>query len=272
MDYQDDCLSIGLKELHGSNVVDVNKRNHIYTSYSEVDAKNSYGKGMTVTRVLPDLVVDRTDILSKIKNKYFDLVVYGSIWRCNDYLNDVLENYNVNRIAVIDGEDHHHIHQSVNYDVKYFKRELYSEDTRLNPISFALPTSKFRPTFNKTKEYAFITPLDINTYIYDSEEDYYKDYKEAMFGVTCKKAGWDSMRHYEIMGNGCIPIFLDIDNCPNRILTFFPKSNCVEVKKLLDSGENPTKVFEENYPYFLTHMQENNTTSALAKRFIDLFL
>lgn len=76
VDYQDDCLFIGLRELFGEEVVDYNKRSHNYVSYPEQEAKKLYGMGMTVTRVLPELEVDRTDITSKIKNKYFDYIVY----------------------------------------------------------------------------------------------------------------------------------------------------------------------------------------------------
>lgn len=268
MDYQDDCLFIGLKELYGSNVVDVNKRNHVYTSFSEQDAKNSYGKGMTVTRVLPDLNVDRTEITQKIKNKYFDLIVYGSIWRCSDYFYEVLENYSVDRIAVVDGEDHSLIHQSFKYGVKYFKRELYSNDNNILPISFALPTTKINFNKDKIKDFSFITPLDVSTYIYDSEEMYYRDYNESRFGVTTKKGGWDCLRHYEILGNGCIPIFIDIENCPNRTLINFPKKLCEEVKSLIEKN-NKEAIYKDYIEQFETHFFQNNTTSALAKYFFN---
>ena len=79
VDYQNDAVLIGLKELFGADVVDYNKQEHNYTTYDAEKASKLYGMGMTVTRVLPDLEVDRTDITSKIKNKYFDYIVYGSI-------------------------------------------------------------------------------------------------------------------------------------------------------------------------------------------------
>ena len=93
VDYQNDCLLIGLKELFGASVVDYNKQSHNYITYNEQAAKKLYGKGMSVSRVLPDLEVDRTDITSKIKNKYFDYIVYGSIWRCSDYINKILQTF-----------------------------------------------------------------------------------------------------------------------------------------------------------------------------------
>ena len=57
VDYQNDCLLIGLKELFGSDVVDVNKQHHNYDSFPAEYANRMYGRGFTLTRVLPDLIV-----------------------------------------------------------------------------------------------------------------------------------------------------------------------------------------------------------------------
>lgn len=222
VDYQDDCLSIGLKELFGSDVVDYNKRSHIYTTYDSNAASKLYGMGMSVTRVLPDLEVDRTDITSKIKNKYFDYIVYGSIWRCSDYINEILKYYPPSKVIAVDGEDETNIHPVYDLGILYFKRELTFSKERLFPISFALPTSKIYTKTLKTKLLAHITPLDKSTYIYKNEADYYKDYRDSYFAITCKKAGWDCMRHWEIIGNGCIPIFIDLDKCPKETLANYP--------------------------------------------------
>ena len=91
VDYQNDCLLIGLREMFGADVVDYNKQLHNYDTYDPIAASKLYGKGMTVTRVLPDIAIDRTDITSKIKNKYYDYIVYGHIWRFNGYLNDLID-------------------------------------------------------------------------------------------------------------------------------------------------------------------------------------
>lgn len=267
IDYQNDCLLIGLKELYGSDVVDFNKQHHIYDTYNQDATNLLYGKGMTVTRVLPDLDVDRTDITSKIRNKYFDLIVYGSIWRCNDHIQKILESYNKNKIIVIDGEDETNIHETYNLGIIYFKRELIYKKDRLFPISFAIPTNKLDFTTSKTKDFSFITPLNKDTYIYIKEEDYYNDYKEARLGVTLKKAGWDCMRHYEILANGCLPYFVDISKCPEQTMTTFPKHLCIELKELLKTRSSE-QVYSELSPKFQQHVQHNNTTQALAKYFL----
>lgn len=268
VDYQDDCLFIGLRELFGADVVDFNKREHSYQAFDEQKAKNLYGMGMSVSKILPDLEVDRTDITNKIKNRYFDYIVYGSIWRCNDYINKILQYYPKNQIIAVDGEDETNIHKCFDLGILYFKRELQFKHERLFPISFAMPTNKGFFNKDKTKAFSFITPLNRQTYIYNNEKDYYKDYQDAQFGVTLKKAGWDCMRHYEIMSNGCIPYFINIEKCPESTMTHFPKTLCKQVN---DSFKHLTseQIYNKFINQFEEHFKQNNTTQALAKYFIN---
>lgn len=268
VDYQNDCLLIGLKELFGSSVVDINKQQHNYTSFNEEQATKLYGKGMTVTRVLEDLNVDRSDITSKIKNKYFDFVVYGSVWRCSDYFDQIYEIYG-KKIILVDGEDHSYLHNYSKLQVPYFKRELIFDSSSVFPISFAMPTSKgcFEKT-QKIKEFSNITPLNPATYVYNNEADYYKDYQTSYFGETKRKAGWDCLRHYEILGNGCIPYFFDIDKCPNQTMIHFPKTLCINVIESLKK-EKEKEVYEKFINKFESYFNENNTTLALAKYFVN---
>ena len=93
------------------------------------------------------------------------------------------------------------------------------------PITFAIPEEKIVDYIKiKTKILAHIIPGDRTTYIFNDEQSYYEDYRTSMFALTMKKAGWDCMRHLEIMANGCIPYFLNIDNCPEYILYLYPKN------------------------------------------------
>jgi hypothetical protein len=267
LDYQDDCLFIGLKELFGCDVVDVNKKHHSYNTFSQ-NLENFHGKGMTVTKVLEDLEVDRDDISNKIKNKYFDYVIYGSITRCKDFLDEVLEKYSKNKIIFIDGEDNSSINPIHKFGNPYFKRELTVSNQNIFPISFAIPTCKVNFNKNKIKDKAFITPKDLSTYIYKDETSYYNDYNEAKFGFTMKKAGWDCLRHYEIMANGCIPYFDNIENCPNLTMTSFPKQLCIDAKNDLKIM-SPSKVYDKYITHLEVHFFENNTTKINSKKFID---
>lgn len=273
VDYQDDCLSIGLKELFGADVVDVNKREHIYHTYDKNKALTLYGKGMSVTRVLPDLKVDRTDIGSKIKNRYFDLIVYGSIWRCNSDIEQVLQYYPKNRVIVVDGEDETHINNAYDLGIPYFKRELIYNTTNLFPISFAIPTNKLTKNTTKTRAFAICDPMDRSTYIYNTEEDYYNGYREACFGKTMKKAGWDCMRHYEILANDCIPMFFSLRQCPEKTMTTFPKELFYELENSLGGKHTyPAhyyNVYEEYKERFREHTEKYCTTKTLAQYVIN---
>lgn len=264
VDYQNDCLLIGLKELFGSDVVDYNKQSHNYDTYDEQAAKKLYGMGMSVTRVLPDLEVDRTDITTKIKNKYFDYIIYGSIWRCNDYIETILKYYPKNKVIAIDGEDETNIHEVFNLGILYFKRELEYKHERLFPISFAMPTTKVNFVKDKTRDVAICNPTDRSSYIYKNEKDYYEGYQESRVGITIKKAGWDCMRHYEILANGCLPYFININKCPDLTMVSFPKQLCIDLMNNAKIVNVPT-LYDQFADKFKDHFLEHNTTNALAK-------
>lgn len=272
VDYLNDCLLIGLKELFGVKVVDFNKQLHNYKSYDPEAALKLYGKGFSVTRVLDDLDVDRSNLTEKIKQRFFDLIVYGSIWRCSDHLDEILKYYSPSEIAVVDGEDETHIHPCIAKGILYFKRELLDPAISKNifPISFAIPTSKVNfVTTGKTCITAPLIPGDVSTYIYRNEDDYYKMYQKSQFGLTFKKAGWDCMRHYEVIGNGCLPRFRDIENCPPYIMVNFPKKECFEI--LQKWGPNRAfndHLYNEYSEVFKERLFKDLTTFALGNYFI----
>jgi hypothetical protein len=49
---------------------------------------------------------------------------------------------------------------------------------------------------------------------YASELEYFRGIARSRFAVTCKRAGWDCMRHYEIAACGCVPCFRFLDRKP----------------------------------------------------------
>jgi hypothetical protein len=106
----------------------------------------------------------------------------------------------------------------------------------ISPISFSIPEEKLCAFENaytcKTKILSNLIPGDTTTYIYNTEEDYYNEYKKSYFATTTKKAGWDCMRHYEILANGCIPYFIDIEQCPPRTMHLCPKQLFLEANAL----------------------------------------
>jgi len=105
----------------------------------------------------------------------------------------------------------------------------------LHPITFSIPKEKIDEKENeKTKILSDLIPGDTSTYIYNTEEEYYNEYKKSYFAITKLKAGWDCMRHYEIIANGCIPYFIDIENCPKNTMYLLPKEKLIEANKLYD--------------------------------------
>ncbi len=101
------------------------------------------------------------------------------------------------------------------------------------PIGFSIASQKVVSSIpKKDKDFAYIIPGDKKTYIYYDEGEYYKDYQRSYFGITKKKAGWDCMRHYEILANGCIPYFLDIDKCSPQTMHFIPRKLIKEAMSL----------------------------------------
>ena len=253
-DYMSDLLLHGLRDLYGKDVIDYPGCWHLYKDELKkrnYDEKKFWGKGFTIKNILDEFnLIDRENIQQKIKNKYFDLVIYGSIRRSSVFLEDVIE-YNNNCIFV-DGEDDTYIETKYSNLGLYFKRELLIKNTKIRPISFAIPKLKIIDEIDKEPKnlLAPLIPGKLNTYIYDSESSYYQMYKKSIFALTYKKAGWDCLRHYEIMMNGCIPLFLDIENCPIDSITTLPKQKFQQIFKEFSNIlklYNPFKIFKKKH-------------------------
>lgn len=107
------------------------------------------------------------------------------------------------------------------------------------PITFCIDESKIITEIPiKTKLISSIIPNNTFSYSYNTEESYYNEYKSSLFAITIKKAGWDCMRHYEIIANGCIPYFADIEKCPPNTLKFFPKDLIIKGNNLYEKHKN----------------------------------
>ena len=106
----------------------------------------------------------------------------------------------------------------------------------LNPITFSISFDKIIKTIPlKTKLLSNLIPGKLETYIYNNETDYYEEYRKSYFATTTKKGGRDCMRHYEILANGCIPYFPNIENCPINTMALLPKNLILEGNNLYNS-------------------------------------
>ena len=225
----------------------------------------AYGRGFTICGTIDDDDIDRSDIDTKIKNHFFDKIIYGSCTRCLDYLDLTIKYYDKSDILFVDGEDGQNIkHELLQYGT-YFKRELVSKDLgKVRPIHFAIPEHHILNSVpNKTKDYGTIIPGDISTYIYDNQVDYYDDYKESYFGITFKKGGWDCLRHYEILANGCVPYFPDLHNCPPYTMVNFPKKLVLDCNLKAQIGKLTSDEYNLYAKLLLQYSKINLTTKKL---------
>lgn len=272
-DYLCDCAFHGLRTLLGPDCVDDARLAYMYRGY---ETKNLYGKGFTLYGLLDEGSVDRTDTLAKIRKRYFDLIVFGSIHRDHRYLFDIMEHYRQNEIVFLDGEDQPLFLSDCVHHGMYFKRELYTPQYKVFPIQFGIPEEKLVGASRKSTFMAPLDPFNPRTYIYSDESAYYHDYQKSLFGKTMKKAGWDCMRHYEIMASECVPYFENIEYCPPTIMVDLPKEELVFAKTLVDyKGFN---VFELSAGKELWSnlneriqrvLREKLTTVALARYILD---
>jgi hypothetical protein len=266
-DYQCDICFHGLRSLLGPDCVDVQKLWFMYDTSPQYMFHTLYKK-------LPDIEVDRSDIEAKLQSQYFEAVVYGSVHRNRDYLDLIRAVYPRNKIAFIDGEDGPEISGQLGHGW-YFKRELYEPHPDVRPIQFGVPKECIRQIDPSRKRVlmAHCDPRDRSTMVYyDSETRYYDQYSDAYFGFTMKKAGWDCMRHHEILAAGAVPYFADLDNCPSLTLSRFNRSVFSRARKIKDNwgtGQNDDALW-----YLIAGQMESAllTTEDLAKLILDKFV
>jgi hypothetical protein len=259
-DYQNDLVFYGLRELFGDGVVDSTQIIHLYKEYKDRIHPNHLWGGMTTFWLIEGNNIDRTNIEDKIKDQYYDLIIYGSIKRCKDYYNLVSKHYPDNKVILIDGNDETDLDPLYKKHL-YFKRELIEKHPNLIPITFGIPTSKLTTQLpTKTQEYATCIPGQPETYIFKEEKPYYEDYQKSYYGVTMKKAGWDAMRHYEILGNYCMPYFIGLEDCPKDTLANLPKELLIEGRELASNFDESKyfNILNELFEYTKANLTTKN--------------
>jgi hypothetical protein len=97
----------------------------------------------------------------------------------------------------------------------------------LYPISYSVPEELIVPyvplktCHTATHEYQFT-----------DSQSYLQNYRTSIFGDTRLKCGWDCFRHYEILSQGTIPYFHNLEKCPPLTLHNFPKQKSIELRDL----------------------------------------
>jgi hypothetical protein len=159
--------------------------------------------------------------------------------------------------------------QPLNHDEVH---NLNAEDTKIIPLSYSIPDECVVESI-PDKEYllAPLIPGNISTYIYGKNDEslYYDMYKKSRFAITMKKGGWDCLRHYEILMNGCIPLFENLKDCPDNTLTTYPKHLNDEAYELYNNWKDNEDYIEKYNMLclkFLEHTRLFCTCSSSAKK------
>lgn len=284
-EYLADCVYHGLID-NGLEVYETSYPNYMLASYT--NPKELYGNGFTIFAKLNhhSRVETSDDIIDKIKSRFYDLIIYGCIYthhwfsdrQCLDYLEYVKEYYPKNKVHFLDGSD-----DIKNFGYDYglnecgtiWKRELLDLYFG-NPISFAIPESQI-DIFGKIKKEHVFSPninkpilnagCDPRAYTFTDEKLYYREFAKSYYGYTCKKMGWDCMRHYEILANRCIPAFENLEECPPYIMVNFPKSIILEINKY-SLNEKVHLYYDQFSDYLIKYTKENLTTKKLVQNLL----
>lgn len=149
---------------------------------------------------------------------------------------------------------------------------LRSGTSTIYPIQFSISETKIVDAIpEKTRDFAYIIPGQFWSYIYSEEDEYYKGYQNSFFAYTWKKGGWDCMRHYEILANGCIPYFIGLEEADINTMFFLPRELILEAMSLpgvMVAGIDHQLFDREKYDaillQLLAHTREYLTARAMA--------
>ena len=268
VDYMNDMVFHGGRETFG---LDYEESTYAYFMYKSFLPRKScaYVRGFSLTCMLDDHdKYNKDEVEQKIANKYYDYIIYGQVFRCRDYLDLVRKVYPKNKVAMVDGEDHTGVYLELLDAGIYFKRELLNPDPTVNPINFSIPEVKFVKEKNKTQKFATVVPGKPETYIFNDEDLYHKDYQKSFFAHTWKKGGWDCMRHQEIVANYCFPFFRDLENCPPRIMPHFPKTQVINYMNKYTDIVSPSywDVVEEIWQHSKTYLTTKYTIKYILEK------
>jgi hypothetical protein len=268
-DYLAASLFHGLRSILGADCVDCPRFDCLYSPVSPVLRNRLRGHGFTLYGLLPDIpeLAERRHWW-QADVKSYDLVILSDVWSRWDLLWELSGLVQPERIVVLDGSDFTRIfpmsprflsrpwaYLAPMAKVQYLKRELTTskanrtnlKGARIKPISFSIPEEKIWqepkghqrarmfPSHIVDPEIASQVPESSTTYAFSEEGEYYADLRSATFGVTMKRAGWDSLRHYELAANGCILCFRALAEKPASCAPHgLTKENCLSYENAAD--------------------------------------
>lgn len=296
---QGDLLEVsilhGLRSLLGENCIDFPKKKILYHDWSDTKKEELHGRGFTLYKYPIQEINNRN--LDK-----FDVILYGVSEAYGEKEQERLNKLSDDNIWFLDGHDlYGYAPRMIDYNgekiigvqkIPSFKRELVEENLKnVYPTGFGIPEyqirdidfSKKQQLFQKTApDYSLFQDVrDIGGgfkhHIFTKEEEYYEDLSRSWFGLTCKKGGWDCLRHYEIIAAGSLLLFRDYEKKPNlcspQNLPCYSYSTREELFKIMNNLIQDNKPSKE-YITMLNMQREwlytNGTTLARAKKILHI--
>jgi hypothetical protein len=247
--------------------------------YNTIDKTQLYGNGFTIYGLCPEIAIDRDDLDSKIDSGFFDQIIVGihnNRYGCQDNVNIIkrLIGPKNNVVKVICGNDKEYVDNTISEITPYFKRELVNLSRNVYPISFCIPKEKIVNCVpNKTLVMSEEKPnwSGKSGWKIKDEAEFYSKYQQSIIAITQKKGGWDCLRHYEILMNGCIPYFEQLELCPEYTLTFLPKLFLLHLRENMQHIlKHDANMLDYIISYLLEHTNRYLTTEAMAKYILNI--
>ena len=281
-DFQENVILHGLRSLMGHDVVDLPRKKVMYGDFSETTRDEMHGRGFTLyTRPIQDLDLNQRCL------DHIDVILYGVT---NAYgVTDFPEiNQHCKNIWYIDGHDTSDIKKK-----PCFKRELFEKESGVYPTGFGIPHYQIRPiTLDKDQRFQKTAPAEAlfkpevmqhlrqhYPFSWKQEKDYYEDMQRSWFGLSCKKGGWDSLRHYEIMAAGSLLLFKEYDKkpplCAPQDLPCFSYGSTDELEDIMSKlviNNKPTKEYIEMLYSQREWLLKYGTTEARALEVMKILL
>jgi len=300
---QGDLLEVGilhgLRSILGDNCVDYPEKKVMYHDWSSTKKDSLHGRGFTLYKLpIKNIDPQKRNI---ILNTKFDAIIFGTLGQYDGYpeYKFIYDNYDESKIWYLDGHDLYGTAPIMKiYNGEYiignqkknsFKRELVFLEKNVYPTGFGIPEYQIKSIdlsiknklLPKTAPSIAIFGNDPelgtrNHHVFTEEEPYYKDMQESWFGVTCKKGGWDCLRHYEIIASGALLLFKDYDKkpqlCSPQNLPCYSYSSKEELDHIMNRlviNNNPTDEYVDMLNQQRQWLFKNATTTARAKYIVD---
>lgn len=291
----------GLREVMGQDCVDYPRKKIMYHDFSQSPRERLHGRGFSLLYTpIPDL---EPGVRESIFQSSFDAVIYGD----GHIYGERVRIPEIDRLAngnswIIDGHDlyggapikvMHEGEEVIGCQFnKSFKRELLTlpdEERKIYPTGFGVPLERIldidlgakSQLYQKTApDYAAFRQISdlgggFSHHKFTEESEYYEDLSKSWFGLTCKKGGWDTLRHYEIIAAGTVLLFRDLDKkpkyCSPQGIPAPSYSSPEDLKRIVEEllpggkpGDAYLNLLEEQRKWLL----ENGTTRARANYII----